>query len=213
MNFRKCAWMAIILGAAAAGSFVTTYAWQSPPASQAELGPGCASKPCGKIECCRALGSWLRMSPAQLKKIQSVDPAFAEESTKLERSLFEERQKLANLFDSEEATAEAIQQQVEKVIAADSALERRVASHLIALRPHLSSEQRGRLYGRCAQGIREAGGCRWRCEATSGPAEPPCGRQGDRAGHGDRPGKDAPPGSPPCRQDRQEPEDEPDEQD
>jgi hypothetical protein len=213
MNFRQSAWMSIILAIAAAGSFVTTHAWQSPSASQADLGPGCPSKPCSKIECCRALGTWLGMSPAQLKKIQSVDPTFAEESTKLERSLFEERQKLANLFDSEEATAEGIQQQVEKVIAADNALERRVASHLIALRPHLSSEQRARLYGRCAQGIREAGGCRWRCEATSGPVEPPCGRQGDRAEYGDRPGKEAPPKSPPCQQDRQAPRVEPGEPD
>jgi Spy/CpxP family protein refolding chaperone len=168
MNIRKYTVAFFVLAVAAAGSFVATHAWQSPSSTSAG-DSGCTSKPCS-MECCRALADWLGMSPEQAKKIQTIDATFAEESTKLERALFDERQKLAALFDREDATAEAIQQQVEKVIAADNALERRVAAHLVALRPHLTAEQRAKLYKRCAQGVREAGGCRWRCATASGPA-------------------------------------------
>ena len=173
MNLRKYTVAATIIGAAAAGSFVATHAWQPPAQSRPAAGDGvgCASAPCGKVECCRSLAGWLRMPPEQSKQIRSIDPAFFEDSTKLEQTLYEERQRLADLFDDQNATVEAIQQQVERVISADNALERRVSAHLLALRPHLTAEQRAKLFERCAQGIRQAGGCRWRCGITTCPAD------------------------------------------
>ena len=168
----------LILVAVAAGSFVATQAWQTPaPKQPAADEPAGSSKPCGEMECCRSLASWLGMSPEQTKEIRNIDATFPEDSTKLERALFDERQKLADLFDSPDATAEAIQQQVERVITANNALERRVADHLLALRPHLTAEQRAKLYRRCAQGIREAGGCRWRCAASAPTESQGCGRK------------------------------------
>lgn len=173
MTPRKYTAVLIITGAAAVGSFMATHAWQppvqGPPAAPGAV--GCTSKPCGNAECCRSLGGWLRMPPDQLKQIQGIDPTFTEASAKLERTLYEERQRLADLFDDPDATAEDIQQQVERVITADNTLERRVAAHLLALRPHLTAEQRSTLFERCAQGIRQAGGCRWRCGMTTCPAD------------------------------------------
>jgi len=99
VNLRKYTVAVTIIGAAAAGSFVATHAWQPPaPSRPASTEVGCASKPCGNVECCRALAGWLRMPPEQTKQIQGIDPAFVEESTKLERMLYEERQELAELL-------------------------------------------------------------------------------------------------------------------
>ena len=136
------------------GSFVATYAWQSQPTEQQPSEQ--LSRPA------RVLGGWLRLMPQQVERIAGVDPAFADESAQLEATLEAEREKLAAMFEDADATDEAIVQQVETVIEAHDQLERRVAKHLLALRPHLTDEQRSKLFQRCAKGIREAGGWRWR---------------------------------------------------
>ena len=155
-----------ILGAFALctlGSFVGTYAWQSRPDQSPPIEQ--PSRPAD------VLGGWLRLMPEQIELIAGVDPTFADESAALEAALEAEREKLAEMFEDADATDEAITQQVETVIAAHDRLERRVAQHLLALRPHLTDEQRSRLFERCAQGIREAGGWRWQH-----------GRSGDHSG-------------------------------
>ena len=136
------------------GSFVATYAWQQRP----EQTPPTEKQP----RPADVLGGWLRLMPEQVERIAGVDPTFADESAELEAALETEREKLAEMFEDASATDEAITQQVETVIEAHDRLERRVAKHLLALRPHLTDEQRSKLFERCAQGIREAGGGRWR---------------------------------------------------
>ena len=159
----------VVLGAAAAiGSYVATQAWQPPSARQPSADTqSCATMSCDSTTCYRALAGWLGLSPEQTKRLEGIDPKYFADSAGLEQSLFAERARLADLFDDPEAEQDAILKQVDRVIAANGALERRVAAHLVALRSQLTSEQRQRLYERCAKGIREACGCgrqqRWRC--------------------------------------------------
>ncbi len=167
--------LSIIAAAFGGGSFVATNAWQPPtpgrPVGGLGLGPGpatCASRPCNPNQCCKSLSGWLQVSPQQQERLGSVDAGFIEDQARLEAALFAERQKLAGLFEKEDSTGEDILQQVERVIEADNALERRVAKHLVALAPHLTSEQRDRLYGCCAKYVRDAGGCRWRHQQNDG---------------------------------------------
>lgn len=185
----------VLAAFAAVGGFVATQAWQPAPAADPTTAAPCAM-PCSQGTCCKALVGWLNLSLEQTKQLSGIDSAFTEESRPLEDALFAEREKLAALFESAEATNESIQQQVDKVIAAGNALERRVAAHLLALRPYLNDDQRARLYQRCAKGIREAGGCprsqqwqqRYRGRAggtCSAPCSAECGvRERGRHGHG-----------------------------
>lgn len=154
-------------------SFIATYAWQSQPAVQETL--GWPSHPTD------VLGGWLRLMPEQIERIAGIDPAFVDESAQLEAELETDREKLAALFEDPDATDEAIMQQVEVVIEAHDRLERRVAKHLLALRPHLTDEQRSKLFERCAKSIREAGGRGWRHGRGDG------GDSGWRGGRGGPP--------------------------
>ncbi len=167
----------VILGVAtafAAGSFVVTSAWQpqaAPPTVSPDA-PPCSTMPGCSVGCCKSLASWLGLGSEQVSQVEQITKQYADKRIELESKLFARRQKLAELFDGETATDEEIFQQVERVIEADSALERCVVAHLVALRPHLSSKQRTQLYRRCAEGVRQAGGCQWR---HTGADKPNCG--------------------------------------
>ncbi|MBU0639214.1 MAG: hypothetical protein KKB50_10150 [Planctomycetes bacterium] len=171
----------------ALGSFMATHARQSQPAAQEAH-----RQPAGPTE---VLGTWLRLLPEQIERISGVDPEFDDEKTLLEAALEAEREKLATMFEAVDATDEAILRQVETVIAVHDQLERRVAQHLLALRPHLTDEPRSKLFRRCADGIRAAGGHRWRHGQSEGWREgrgrqgrggPPAGRGPGRSRDGGR---------------------------
>lgn len=162
------------------GSFIGTYAWQSQSAVQETSG-----RPSHPTD---VLGGWLRLMPEQIERIAGIDPAFVDESAQLEAELETEREKLAALFEDPSATDEAIVHQVEAVIEAHDRLERRVAKYLLALCPHLTDEQRSRLFHRCAKSIREAGDRGWRHGRGDG---------GDSGWRGERGGP--PPGRGPGR--------------
>ncbi len=176
MNGRHFAVILILAVAFAAGSFVMTYAWQPPTAT----GPSRTEAPCStmpgcSVGCCKSLASWLGLESKQVRQVEQITREYSDKRIKLESTLFAERQKLAELFDNDTATDEEILQQVERVIEADSLLERCVVAHLVALRPHLTSKQRTQLYQRCAKGVRNAGGCQWRHSGQDGPG---CGGRG-----------------------------------
>lgn len=140
----------VILTLGIAAGLGTTYAWQTRPA------PPPASAPAD------ILGGWLRLPPGQLRALRDIDPGFSAERDELEATLAAEREALAALFEQPNADDGAILDQVERVVAAHAALERRVARYLLAVRPHLTDSQRARLFERAASGVREAGGWRWR---------------------------------------------------
>lgn len=139
----------LLLALGIAAGLGTTYAWQTRPT------PPAASAPAD------ILGGWLRLPPSQLRALRDIDPGFSAERDELETTLATERETLAALFEQPDADDQAILDQVERVIAAHAALERRVARYLLAVRPHLTDPQRARLFEHAASGVREAGR-RWR---------------------------------------------------
>lgn len=185
-------WMklAAAFAVCAGGTFLATYAWQ-------ERGAGPRRPSPGPLD---ALAGWLRLMPDQVERLAGVDPGFAAERAALEAALATERERLAEVFERGAAPDDEILKQVERVIDARAALERRVAGYLVALRPHLTEEQRATLYRRCAEGVREAGGHRWRHgpgrDALQEEPGAPRGR-GGRRGQG--------PGGPPWRDATDEP--------
>lgn len=139
----------------AAGSFLATYALQP---QQQTVPP----REGGFPSTIRTLGGWLQLTPEQAARLADIEPEFAHDSAELEAVLSGEREKLAELFEDEQAHDDQILEQVERVIEAQGALERRVTAYLVAIRSHLSDAQRTKLFKRCADGVRRAGGWRWR---------------------------------------------------
>ncbi len=173
MNSRHSIVLLIVAAASAAGSFVATHAWQPPATTEPSRAEApCSTMPGCGVGCCKSLASWLGLESAQVRQVEKITKEYSAKRITLESALFAERRKLAELFDSNMATDEQILQHVERVIQADSALERCVVAHLVALRPHLTGKQRARLYRRCAKGVRDAGGCQWR---HAGANKPDCG--------------------------------------
>lgn len=165
------------------GSFAVTYALQSQPV--APVGSQPSSRPADII------GGWLALLPEQVEQVAGVDPGYAAERAALEAALQGARERLAALFEDPEASDAAIAQQIEEVVKAHGDLERRVARYLLAIRPHLTDEQRSKLFTRCATGVREARGWRWRHERGGrqmGDTEDEPGRRPGR-GPGSRGGR------------------------
>jgi hypothetical protein len=157
---------------------MATYAWPSQePASQTRE---------DLPENVQVLGGWLQLSAEQASRLAEIDPDFMEHSAQLEQTLAAERETLAALFEDDRARDDEIVRQVERVIEAHAALERRVCSYLVAVRGNLTEAQRAKLFQRCASGVREAGGWQWREQNRErrGPGWGGGGDRGQRRGGG-----------------------------
>ncbi len=179
--WRRYTGLSVIALACAAGSYLATHAFQPqgrvlPPLNLTTMADS-------------SIAGWLGLSREQAADVLEIEATFAADRTSLEAVLQAERERLAFLFENQETPDDHILQQVEAVIAAHDALERRIARHLVALRPHLTPEQTKRLFDRFAGGVRECQGPRWRqglpADQTAGPRGhgPPPGR-GWRRGQG-----------------------------
>jgi Spy/CpxP family protein refolding chaperone len=104
-----------------------------------------------------AMAVWLELDDAQAEAVQMADATFHSDSARLAETLTEERAKLAAALEDAAASDQAILDQVERVIAAGNALERRVARHVVAIRPSLTPGQQRKLMGLCAQNVRRCG--------------------------------------------------------
>lgn len=93
----------------------------------------------------------LQLTGDQTRDIQNADPKFNEESRKLAEELQTERHKLLELLQSDNTAATEINAQLEKTLAADAALERRVVNHLLVMRQHLTEPQSRQLMNLCDQ--------------------------------------------------------------
>jgi len=131
--------------AAGAGAFVMTL-------GPAGTGPGACGAAC-------PLGRWLDMPEPQCQAVCAADRGFSAEAPQLLDALARQREALAILLDAPASADRPILDQVEQVIAAHDALERRVARHILVIRPYLTSDQARRLMGLCAQGVRRQGRC------------------------------------------------------
>jgi uncharacterized membrane protein len=96
----------------------------------------------------------LQLSPEQSTAIAQDDPNFDAESTMLAADLRQQRQKLAELLQSPDLQDAAVKAQLDRVLAADAALEHRVIDHVLAMRQRLTPAQRQQLMALCTQGMR-----------------------------------------------------------
>jgi Spy/CpxP family protein refolding chaperone len=117
------------------------------------------------------LARWLGLSREQLDKIRQADPTFHQEMRRLDREVTIERLKLAQLIESDESDDESIEAQFEKVGQMQVAVHRRLAKHVLAIRPLLDVEQRGRFLDLLARHFRGQG----RPDRPGGPGGPGCG--------------------------------------
>ncbi|MGD8452715.1 MAG: periplasmic heavy metal sensor [Phycisphaerae bacterium] len=177
MIMRRYGGLSLIALACAAGSYLATYAVQ-----QEERG-GPTSSPATATA--QSVSRWLELSPPQVDAVREIEATFAADRQPLEAKLDTERERLATLLENPATTDAEILQQVENVIAAHDALERRVAAHLVAMRPHLTAEQQKRLFNRFASSVRESGGGRWRHGQPGGAGD---GRRGGGPPPGRGPG-------------------------
>ncbi len=153
MNLRRYGGLSMTALACAAGSYLATYALQQ---------TGRTDRSTGSTAAAQSVTDWLGLTPQQAADVRDIEATFAADRTPLEAKLATERERLATMLENPATSSDEILQQVEKVIAAHDGLERRVAAHLVAMRPHLTAAQHKRLFDRFASGVREGGGWRWR---------------------------------------------------
>jgi Spy/CpxP family protein refolding chaperone len=108
-----------------------------------------------------ALLDWLGVSAAQRGQL-AIDGQFPQDIADLAAALASARDALAAAWETPDAPREQIEAQVEAVIQAGAALERRLADYLLSLRAQLPPEQERKLAALCAECLREAPGGRWR---------------------------------------------------
>ncbi len=159
MNAPRTTLLAAVAVVCAAASYWVTLAWQQPPAAAAPTAP--AGRPIRLLD-------WLQLTPAQRAAVHDLETDFKRDRAALEAELEAARLRLATAFESETTTDAELLAQVEAVLAAHQAVERRVAQYLVSLRPHLTPAQRTRLLGHFATGVRAAHGFRWRHGAPDG---------------------------------------------
>jgi hypothetical protein len=129
--------------------------------------------------------SSLNMSEREWNRATACDPAFRDEARTLAQTLDDERAALADLLDQPGATDEQVRAQVERVIVAHNALERRAAEHLLKVREQLSPSQQKQLMGLVSETVRHAGP-RWRGGRGEAPATQPSSHPGRRGQRGSR---------------------------
>lgn len=135
-----------------------------------------------------ALLDWLDVAPSQRAELQQHDPAFAAELNKLRQAVARKRNELASALDDPQSRDDEIRTKLEELIAANAGVERRVADYLLTVRDHLTKDQQRRLFGLCAEGIRQ-GGCGWRVAGGPDGVGRGQGGQGRGLGPGYRGGR------------------------
>ena len=118
-----------------------------------------------------AVLDWLQVPAEQREAIRAHDPAFGTELKRLREESAASRAALATALEDSDATHEQIRARSESGIAAAAALERRVTEHLLAIRDHLTPEQQKRLFGLCAEGVRQGRGWQWRHGQSGEPGK------------------------------------------
>jgi hypothetical protein len=91
----------------------------------------------------------LGLTDEQIFVIQEKDPDFEADLIQMRNSLLTERAELLNAFEVARTSNEELLNQIDSLVSAHSQIERRIARHLILLRPHLNAEQQKWLIGLC----------------------------------------------------------------
>jgi hypothetical protein len=95
------------------------------------------------------LAQSLRLTDEQTLIAEQQDPNFQADAAQLRNTLLAERAKLLAVFEDSQTTNDVLLQQLDKLIAAHSQIEQRVARHVLVLRPHLTADQQKWLIGLC----------------------------------------------------------------
>ena len=91
----------------------------------------------------------LGLTDEQMLIIQEKDPDFETDLTQMRNTLMTERAELLNAFEGAQTSNEELLIQIDKLVSAHSQIERRIARHLLVLRPHLNADQQKWLIGLC----------------------------------------------------------------
>ncbi|KPK43522.1 MAG: hypothetical protein AMJ65_05545 [Phycisphaerae bacterium SG8_4] len=98
----------------------------------------------------------LRLDEGQVSILRDRDSGFEADSMRLRDILMAERAALLALFEDSKSADEELLQQIDKLILAHSQIERRIAEHVLVLRPYLTVEQQKWLIGLCRRNHEEA---------------------------------------------------------
>ena len=91
----------------------------------------------------------LGLNQEQAKLLEEKDPDFEANSMNLRYALMTEREKLLSMFENPNSSDDELLQQIENFISTYSSIERRIAEHVLVLRPYLTVEQQKWLIGLC----------------------------------------------------------------
>lgn len=108
----------------------------------------------GRNEGPQDLAGRLRLTQEQRAWIEQQDPNFEAECTMLRDRLYEAHASLVAGLESAQATEQELTAKVDALIEAHNRLEKRVAEHIVLLRPQLSQRQRDQLRELCRGGAR-----------------------------------------------------------
>ena len=172
--------------AVAVGTHLVTVAVGQPagPGGQ-QPGPGPGGDGAGMLV------RWLGLEGEAATVVRAESEAFARDMRQFQRRRQIEQLELANLFESDDATEEQLAEQFDTLGQAHMAIHNRIAANVLAIRPHLNSEQRAKFQDFVAGQLRGQTGA-----GPGGPAGP--GGQGGPEGPGGQSGPGSP-GDPPPR--------------
>ncbi len=91
----------------------------------------------------------LGLNQEQAKLLEEKDPDFEANSMNLHNAIMTERERLLSIFENPNSSDREMLQQIENFISTYSSIERRIAEHVLLLRPYLTVEQQKWLIGLC----------------------------------------------------------------
>jgi hypothetical protein len=100
---------------------------------------------------------WLALSPAQQQEVAQDDSTFEADAAALRQNVWAARDTLATMLQTADTPEADVLAQVDRVSAAENALQRRVTQYVLRIRPRLTSEQQQNLMGLCADAVRGPG--------------------------------------------------------
>jgi Spy/CpxP family protein refolding chaperone len=103
------------------------------------------------------LSQWLDLSAAQQRKLANDDPTYDADWVALRDKVWAEREALATMMQAPNAKEAEVLTQVDRVSAAENALQRRITQHVLRLRQGLTTQQQLNLMGLCANAVRGHG--------------------------------------------------------